>query len=233
MSPPVLSVQVLFVAAEARECEPFVRHWTEISDPRLPVRWARLGVWKGRKCVAVANGAGVERARAATAAVPQAMTVCSIGFCGAVESSLAIGDVFVASEVRNGSGRWPALRPRGPAAAEGPLQTVHHIVSGTREKQQIRATGCLVVEMEAAAVARASEEEGAAFYCVRSVSDLAGEDFLNDLNGCLRQDGSFDAARLVRGALASPRRMAELIRLARRTSYAAKKLGDYLARCEF
>ena len=228
-----MTVQVLFVAAEARECEPFIRHWTEVSDPVLPVRWARRGVWKGRECVAVANGAGAERALAATAAVPQAMTVCSIGFCGAVERSLAVGDVFVATEVRNGFRRWPALRPRGPAAAEGPLQSVHHIVGSGREKKQIRATGCLVVEMEAAAVARASEEEGAAFYCVRIVSDLAGEDFLNDLNACLKSDGSFDTARLVRGALASPRKMVELIRLALRASYAAKKLGDYLARCEF
>ena len=228
-----MSVQVLFVAAEVRECEPFIHHWTDLSDPHLPLRWARSGLWKGRECVAVANGAGVDRARAAIAAVPQAMTVCSIGFCGAVDSSLAIGDVFVASEVRNGSGRWPALRPRGPAAAEGPLQTVHHIVGSSLEKKHLRATGCLVGEMEAAAVARASEEQGAAFYCVRAVSDLAGENFLNDFNACLKPDGSFDTVRLVRGALASPRRIAELVRLARRTSHAAKKLGEYLARCEF
>ena len=68
---------------------------------------------------------------------------------------------------------------------------------------------------------------------MRIVSDLAGEDFLNDLNACLKSDGSFDTARLVRGALASPRKMVELIRLALRASYAAKKLVDYLARCEF
>ena len=184
-------------------------------------------------CVMIANGAGVERARAAVAAVPEAMTVCSMGFCGAVERSLAIGDVFVATEVRNGRGRWRALRPRGPAAVEGPLQTVPHIVDSVSEKSQIRATGCLVVEMEAAAVARASEEEGAAFYCVRAVSDLAGEDFLNDFNACLKTDGSFDTSRLVGGAMASPRRLMELVRLARRTSRAAKNLGEYLARCEF
>ena len=28
--------------------------------------------------------------------------VCSIGFCGALEESLSIGDVVVATEVRNG-----------------------------------------------------------------------------------------------------------------------------------
>ena len=228
-----MNVEVLFVAADARECRPFIAHWTEVVDPGLPVHWARAGKWKGRKCVMIANGAGVARARAAVAAVPDAMTVCSMGFCGAVERSLAIGDVFVATEVRNGRGRWRALRPRGPAAVEGPLQTVHHIVDKVSEKSRIRATGCLVVEMEAAAVARASEEEGAAFYCVRAVSDLAGEDFLNDFNACLKPDGSFDTARLVGAAMASPRRLMELIRLARRTSRAARNLGDYLARCEF
>ena len=227
-----MNFDILFVAAEPRECESFLRHWMDASDAHLPVNWSRAGTWNGRACLAIANGAGVERARIAVGAAP-APVVCSIGFCGALDPSLQIGDVFVASEVRNGIGRWQTEDPAGPTAANGPLQTTPRIVTTAREKSQLRAEGSLAVDMEASGVARASEEAGAAFYCIRAVSDLANETFVNDFNACLMPDGRFNTGRLVRRAILSPSRMRELIRLAGRASIAAKNLGEYLACCEF
>src|SRR5207253_1028545 len=114
---------LLFIAAEPRECQPFLRHWTDVADPQLPVHWSRAGKLQGRQCLMIANGAGVARAGLAMAAAPPAGAICSIGFCGALDPGLKIGEVFVASEVRNGTGRWQTARPAGPVAAEGPLQT--------------------------------------------------------------------------------------------------------------
>ena len=54
--------------------------------------------------------------------------------------------------------------------------------------------------MEAAGVARAAEDLGVPFYCIRAVSDLAGEDFANDFNAALTPDGRFSTLRLVAGA---------------------------------
>jgi hypothetical protein len=222
-----MMADILFVAAEPRECEPFVQRWTGVSAAKLPVHWSRSGMWKGKRCIAIANGAGVERAKLAAAAV-NAPVICSIGFCGALDAGLHIGDIFVASEVRNGTRRWKTAS----TTANGPLQTAPKIV-GRSEKSALRAQGSLAVEMEASAVAKTSEEKGAAYYCIRVVSDLADETFANDFNACLLPDGRFNTAQLVRRAMLNPRRMAELIRLARRTSLAAKKLGDYLERCDF
>jgi nucleoside phosphorylase len=227
-----MNFDLLFVAAEPRECEPFLRHWTNAADAHLPVHWSRVGKWKSKHCVMIANGAGVERARIAVAAAA-APVVCSIGFCGGLDASLQIGDIFVASEVRNGSGRWQAEAPAPLRKATGTLQTASHIVATAGEKAELRAQGSLAVDMEASGVARASEEAGAAFYCIRAVSDLAGETFVNDFNACLMPDGRFRTGRLVRRALLSPVRMKELIRLAARASLAAKNLGEYLACCEF
>jgi nucleoside phosphorylase len=162
-----------------------------------------------------------------------APVVCSIGFCGGLDASLQIGDIFVASEVRNGSRRWQAEAPAPRRTATGTLQTASRIVATAREKAELRAEGSLAVDMEASGVARASEDAGAAFYCIRAVSDLAGETFVNDFNACLMPDGRFRTGRLVRRALLSPVRMKELIRLAARASLAAKNLGEYLACCEF
>ena len=195
-----MNAPVLFVAAEPRECQPFVARWEESKPVSLPVYWARGGTWRGREVLAIANGAGAARARAAVLAVPQAVAACNIGFCGALTDALVPGDIFVAQAVRNEERTWIALPPGGPRAHSGLLISAARIAQTAAEKRNLALSGADAVEMEAAGVARASEELGIPFYCVRAVSDLSGEDFANDFNRCLRADGRFDIARLVLGA---------------------------------
>jgi adenosylhomocysteine nucleosidase len=229
-----MSAPLLFIAAEPRECGPFVALW-EISLPAsLPVHWARRGTWKGRDVLAIANGAGAARARAAVEASPRPSAVCNIGFCGALDEDLVPGDVFVAESVTNGERTWSANKPLCGTAETGSLISIGRIAQTAGEKKELRLSGARVVEMEAAGAAGASEELRVPFYCIRAVSDLAGEDFANDFNRCLKPDGRFDIARLVMGALRSPvQRFGELIRLSRRTRLASKNLGEFLGNCSF
>ncbi len=226
---------ILFVAAEPRECAPWVARWDGVHPLPLPVHWARAGKWKGADVVAIANGAGPERARAAVHASPLPAAVCNIGFCGALDPSLSPGDIFVATEVRNGKSRYAAAVPAGaPEARSGVLASQPRIARTAAEKKSLRASGAFAVEMEAAGAAGASEEMKVPFYCVRAVSDLADEDFANDFNVCLMADGKFNVPRLLFNALKSPvRRFGELIRLSRRTAIASRNLGDFLAHCDF
>ena len=225
---------LVFIAADPRECEAWVGHWEESQRASLPVHWARSGIWKGRPVLAIANGAGADRARAAVLAAPRPAAVCNIGFCGALDDSLAIGDIFAATAVRNGTRTYATRPPRGPGAKSGLLVSTTRVVQSAREKKKLWESGASVVEMEAAAVARASEEISVPFYCIRAVSDLANEDFANDFNKCLMPDGRFSVPRLLLGALGRPiSRFGELIRLARRTALAAKNLGEFLADCTF
>jgi adenosylhomocysteine nucleosidase len=225
---------LLFIAAEPRECLDWLGHWDNVRPLPLPVHWARAGKWKGRDVIAIANGAGSERARAAVAAAGPVAAVCNIGFCGALDSTLQPGDIFIATEIRNGARSYAIRRPAGPPAASGALASISHVARTALEKRELRAKGARVVEMEAAGAARASEELGVPFYCVRAVSDLAGEDLKNDFNAALRADGRFSLPRLLAGACASPwHRFGELITLKQRTEMASKNLGEFLADCTF
>lgn len=229
-----MSKPLLFIAAEPRECLPFVARWEKSSPASLPVHWARQGVWQGREVLAIANGAGAVRARAAVHSAPSPVAVCSIGFCGALDAALAPGDIFVAQSVHRNARTWAARRPACPAAKSGMLISVDRIVQTAAEKRDLAQTGASVVEMEAAGVASASEDLDIPFYCIKVVSDLSGEDFINDFNGCLMSDGRFNVARLVLRAFRNPvSRFGELIRLSQRTTLASNNLGEFLAGCSF
>lgn len=227
---------VVFIAADPRECGPWVGRWDALTKPDLPVHWVRAGKWQGRDMLAIANGAGQERARAAVrAAQPlQPSAFVSIGTCGALASSLQIGDVFVPTEIRAGAQKWIPSPLVGPESKHGPLISVSRIAATASEKCELRATGALVVEMESAAVAGASERLNVPFYCVRSVSDLAEQDFANDFNKLLMSDGRFNIPALLLNALAKPlSRIPELYSLAKRTALASDNLGEFLALCSF
>jgi len=219
---------LLFIAADPRECTGLLSHWEQVQPLQLPVHWARTGRWKGREVTAIANGAGAERAFAAVLVAPKASAICNIGFCGALDESLQIGDVFVATEVRNGTHMWPTLLPDTPESPTGVVASIDHIAQTAAEKSNLRASGASIVEMEAAGVARASEDLDLPFYCIRAVSDLAHEDFVNDFNAALGPDGRFSILRL-----AKQLKFRELLRLKQRTALASRKLGDFLAATTF
>ncbi len=231
-----MAAPILFIAADQRECAGLIAHWENVREVPLPVTWVRTGRWKGGEAMAIANGAGAERAFAAVLVAPRPSAVCNIGFCGALDESLRVGDIFVACEVRNGSKRYETLVPGvvGSGIASGAVASIDHIAATAAEKRNLRATGASIVEMEAAGAARAAEDLDLPFYCIRAVSDLADEDLENDFNAALTPEGQFSTFRLVTGALAHPRqRFGELLRLKRRTEAASKKLGDFLADCTF
>lgn len=223
-----MSDSLLFIAADPREFAGFLPHWHRVEPLQLPVHWARTGQWKGREVHAIANGAGADRAFAAVLVAPKSSAICNIGFCGALDESLRIGDVFVAVAIQNGSHTWPAIVPDGPAAPTGIVASIDHVAQTAAEKRSLRAEGASIVEMEAAGVARASEDLDVPFHCIRAVSDLANEELATDFNAALRQDGRFSTITLVKQL-----KIGELLRLKKRTDLAAKNLGEHLAATNF
>lgn len=219
---------LLFIGADPREFTGLLTHWESVSPLPLSVHWARSGRWRGREVFAIANGAGADRAFAALLMAPKASAICNVGFCGALDESLKIGDVVVVTEVQTDDRSWQTTVPDGPPAHRGIVKTTDHIVQTAAEKRTLRASGASIVEMEAAGVARAAEDLGVPFFCVRAVSDLATEDFQNDFNAALQPDGRFSVLRLV-----SQLKLKELIELKKRTTLASKKLGDFLAASSF
>jgi nucleoside phosphorylase len=227
---------LLFVAAEAREFAGLLPHCCDIKSLALPVNWAREAILNETLILMIANGAGASQAAKAVDAAPDAHAIVSTGFCGALDPNLHIGDIFVASEIvaseiQNLPVRLPETSHR---YARGTLASIDHVAQTALEKSKLRATGAAAVEMEAAGVVARAEARGLPFFCVRSVTDLTGETFANDLNAALRPNGQFDTMQILRSAIRHPlARLPELMRLRQRCEIAARNLGAFLADCRF
>ena len=211
-------MKLLVVAADRME----LAHFNQ-ADARLELVAAGVGV----KCAREAAEAGVESFR------PDALV--STGFCGALAPELAVADIVVATEVIAGETRYPA-RPAQSARShhKGVVLTHDRVVQTVEERRTLRARGAMAVEMEAAAVAECARAHNLPFYCVRTVTDLAGETMANDYNEALREDGHFDTIVLLAGTLHHPfARIPELLRLKRRCARAARALGAFFADCRF
>ena len=194
------------------------------------MQWARSGLFQGKPMLAIANGAGAERAYQAVAG-PDLEMVCSVGFCGALDPKLGIADIVVGTGV-NGetidSPKCAIEHQRGNIASLG------HVVQSASEKRALHEAGSIAVEMEALGALRRARAEGVPFHCVRAVSDQAGEDLHCNFNRALRDDGKFDTWRLIGDAALHPLTcLPELVRLAKRTEVATERLGEFLASCEF
>ncbi|MGD0500450.1 MAG: hypothetical protein ABSC23_18665 [Bryobacteraceae bacterium] len=231
-------MRLLLIASDAREFTGVMARAAGVKDVRLPVDWAREARLAGHDILMAANGVGMARAAAAVDAALDAWrpdAIVSAGFCGAVDSSLGIAGVVVASCVAGPDGEYPALPvTSGRAFHGGRIRTVERIARTPEEKRQWRASGAIAVEMEAAGVAARARTLGLPFYCIRAVTDLAGETLANDFNSALRPDGHFATIRLLASSLRRPvARLPELVRLRKRCVRASFALGEFIAGCRF
>ncbi|MCW5978242.1 MAG: hypothetical protein KIT09_09205 [Bryobacteraceae bacterium] len=231
---------LVFVAAERRELAGMLRRLPRPVPLQWPVESSWAAEWRGRHYLLVANGFGpgpavealeVARARADIAAV------ISTGFCGALNAALKPADIFVAAEVRTrrATERFTARLPRtGREYVAGILLSGDSVIQSAEEKRALRASGGDAVEMEAAPLAARSVEWRVPFYCVRAVTDTAGESFSCDFNAARRVDGRLSYGRLLLSACRKPGEcLPELWRLRKRSRSAAEALGDFLVHCEF
>jgi nucleoside phosphorylase len=163
--------KVAIVAALEREVKGLIRNWSRIErefDGRRFAFFERDGL------VVVCGGIGAECARRATEAVIalyHPARVESVGFAGALDKTLRIGDVFRPAEVidaRDGS-RFET----GPGDVQGDGRLVTFmVVAGAEQKAKLaQAYQARAVDMEAAAVFAAACAHGIAFGATKVMSD--------------------------------------------------------------
>ena len=226
------------MGAEAREFSGVLKFCREVSPLGWPVYWSRGALMNGREVLMAANGAGAARAAAAVEAAHTAGRVdliCSMGFCGALEDDMQVGDIFVAERVQADGVEYAAAQPATERPHHtGMLASIQHVAQTADEKASLRRRGASAVEMEAAGAAAAARGLGLPFYCIRSVTDLARESFGLDLNSALRSNGKFATMQLIAASCRRPLTLLpELLRLGRRSYTAARTLGEFLADCRF
>jgi adenosylhomocysteine nucleosidase len=216
----------LMVAAEAREFEGILKRADDIRAlPWQGAVFSREAAWKNSRWFLIANGPGPRLVERALEQKHDVDRILSIGFCGALDPALRIGDIVISGEV-------PTVL--GASFVQGDVISVDRVAFTAREKCDLRrATGAAVVEMESAAVAQKAREWDVPFGCVRVVSDIAGEDLPLDFNRYRDADGRFERSRIALAALGRPFTvLPRLVRLDRDCRRAAERLGEFLANCE-
>jgi adenosylhomocysteine nucleosidase len=213
---------------------------------------AYVGLYQRRPVLLAWTGMGRQRAEASAEAVLaryQATAVISIGFSGALEGRLEVGDLVLASELIGilGPGgheieptvyqanqgllrtATEALRTTPLHVVLGPTLTAPGIIATPAGKQGLgRQTGAVAVDMESYWVAKAASERGLPFLAMRAISD-ARADLLPSFDPILDADGNPRARRLAAYLIREPGSLVTLVKLARNASRARRALTTGVA----
>jgi len=211
------------VAALEREIWPLVRSW-RTSDREYSSRIFRFFEFEQR--VAVCAGIGPQAARRATEAVIALYKPClvlSVGFAGALDQSLRVGQVFeprLVIDAGDGS--------RTDTGSGAGVLVSFSAVAGPEQKARLAgAYRASAVDMEAASVARGAETHGLRFSAVKVISDEVGfvmppmEKFVSD-------SGRFQSGKFAAFTALRPWMWKAVFDLARNSGKASRALCEHL-----
>jgi adenosylhomocysteine nucleosidase len=215
--------EVAVVAALEREVAPLVRHW-RVADQEYGDRKFRF--FESDNAVVVCGGMGFEAARRATEAIValyRPSVVLSVGFAGALDEQLRVGDLLeprYVVDARDGSrtdtGSGTGVLVSSPA------------VAGAEQKAKLaKSYGAEAVDMEAAAVAKGAETRGLRFAAVKAISDEVGF-AMPPMDRFIAADGSFRARSFALYAASRPFIWPDVLRLAQNSAKAARALSARL-----
>ncbi len=170
----------------------------------------------------VAAGGDRIEALIESAIAPGVAGILSFGIAGGLEPDLAPGTCILGRRVITASGRWAAdsawvacIAARLPDSVCGDIAGVDAPAASLSDKRDLRAaTGAIAVDMESHIVARAAAAHGLPFAALRVICDPADRALPAAALAGVSADGRTDVRAVVRSALASPRQMPGLLRVA-------------------
>lgn len=223
---------IVIIAAARGELLPLTRSWAALKSHNGVDGWQH----PSRSIFALYGGMGAD---AATRAFAHASHICtpvflfSVGWAGALNDDLRPGDVLEATDILNTqTGEQYSLGPQlDPATNEQKLLLTTQRVAAREEKINLAARypGAMMVDMEAATLARLALANGIPFRSIKAISDALHTD-LPDLNPFISAFGQFQTARFAAHAALRPRLWPVLSDFGKHASVAAKNLCATLAR---
>ena len=206
---------------------PLIRSWkvrTKIRTMEHGGRRYRL--FENEEAALVCGGIGADAARRATEAIIQEvkpMRVISVGFAGALDGSMRVGDVLEPRTVINAA---DGVRTE-VGSGEGILVSSATVASKEQKIRLSKAYGANAVDMEAAAVAQGAQARGVGFGALKAISDAA--DFSlpaldRSMDRFVANDGSFHSVRFACHVALRPWLWGTTIALARNSSKASHAL---------
>jgi adenosylhomocysteine nucleosidase len=217
---------IAIVAALPGELKPLVGKNGDWSRPQ-PNVW--IGTVSGHEAIAIAGGIG---AAAAQRAVAMALThgrpdaLISYGWTGAITCALKPPAAYAITEVIDHA---TGERFRTASAEGVRLVTLDH-VAGVNEKRPLAEKHqAVLVDMEAATVARLAASNNLAFYCFKGVSD-AYTDQLPDFSRFISAAGELRMPAFLAHAAFHPRYWSSLVRVGKNSNLAAANLARLLSK---
>jgi adenosylhomocysteine nucleosidase len=219
---------IAIIAAMEREISPLVRGWQRVT---LSSSGKKFTLFQRDGVLAVVCGIGCKNAELATSAVVaqyRPTLLVSVGLAGALIRSLKIGSIFTPNVVVDAADGAEYRCVADSNHVSGGVLVSSGEVAGVEAKRALvnRFHG-LVVDMEAAGVARIAQQEQIGFRCVKAVSDEA--DFVMPPMGqFLNAAGEFQSGRFALWAAVRPWQWARIGALARNSKRATKSLCNRL-----
>ena len=218
------------VAALEREVKALVRDWRAVEREHDGRRYK---FFEHEPAVLVCAGIGAEAARRATAAVISLYsppTVWSVGFAGALDPELRVGDSLRPQSVIDAGDSSSEAIPSG----EGTLVT-YAVIASPQQKSRIRqAYSAQAVDMEAAAVGRGAQARNVGFAALKVISDESDFEFPG-LERFIR-NGQFRQGAFVAYVAIRPWLWPKVLQLARNSAKASEVLcrclAEYIAQAE-
>ena len=212
------------IAALAGELKPLVQGWERTA---LPEGCSYSVTKNGLESVAVYCGMGREAAALACMRALEGGPLeafISIGWAGALTSSLQAGRSYRVTEVVDAS-----TGERYQATGEGTppvrLVTARRVALKAEKRQLADDFGAMLVDMEAATVARLARVRDIPFYCYKAVSDSVDE-ALPDMNPYISPRGAMRTKKFVAAVMVKPKHWPALVRMGKNSSIGAAALAD-------
>lgn len=221
-------MRIGIIAALPGELKPLVRDW-QASTLKDGTRVWTHSAANGDVWVAACSGMGAEAARRAFAGAEAGGPldrVLSVGWAGAVYSGINPGEALALSAVIDvKTGERFQLASGGPKVE---LVTAARVVDA-KEKARLRAAypEAVMVDMEAATIARLAQMRGISLVCIKGVSDGVGAS-LPDLNPFVSSKGQLRLLPFVAHLAARPRYWKAIAELNRNSSRAAQAMCDLI-----
>jgi adenosylhomocysteine nucleosidase len=216
-------IKVAVVAALHREVAALVKDW-QVCEKQYSGRTFR--VFEHGNMVVVCGGIGAEAARRAAEAVIALYSperIWSAGFAGAADPNLQVGQVLIPRHVIDARDSSSIDTGTG----EGILVSFATVASPQQKAKLRDAFNADAVDMEAAAVAKASSARGISFAAVKAISDRSNFD-LPPLENFVAADGTFNTLKFALFLIPRLWMWPKVVRLQRSSSLAARALCQCL-----
>jgi len=220
--------KVAIIAAMERELAPLVRGWKRATLSSCDKTFT---LFESNGVIAVIAGIGCKNAElAAQAAVQQYGPgfLISAGLAGALIRSLKAGSVFTPSLVVDAAdGAEYRCVADSNHVSGGVLVTSAEIAGAEAKRELVTRFHGLVVDMEAAGVAKVAQQEQIGFRSVKAISDEADFD-MPPMARFVAADGTFQSGRFAAWAVVRPWQWMKVAALARNSKRAISALSDRL-----